>query len=571
MFIFVFHIFENIIMIKSFFFKKAILLLLMLFPIIGQGNNNRSYCEELLEQSKKERIEGNYIKSIELLSEIKVLSINNDWTDLLTYALNIEGTIYMDLLDYQKAMECFLSGYEIAIKQSYKTQQIMILNNISQIYYINNETDKAKEYLDKAYEISEQLQDSAKLGIVSMNLGVVFNKTGDLNQAEKYLDIAIKLSSKVKDTITWIASKVIKIENLYLKKEYDKAESLALEILEETQSEMDDDQNAQCLLLLSQIHDQKKNYPKAISYAREALNNHVKLTLKIEIYEQLSKLYRSNNALILALDYQDSLSIAKDSLMKINDMAQVANNQIRFDLINSEKELAENKAKQKTERTFFIFVVIFMIILSIIAIWIYRIKLEKNKQQKIIAENEQKIIKLKLEKEQNERLLLEQQLKEQETLSLLEQEKLNNEIDTKNRQLASKALFQSNRNELIKEIIDTFSNIVSNKVKNDVLESAIQQLRLQLKESAEWDGFLVYFEKINPLFLSSLKEKHPTLNASEIRFLSYIYLNLDTKEIAKLLNITPGHCRKKRLRLANKMHVSIAELYSYLINEIDSN
>ena len=565
---------------------KSILILSFIINIFILANGNtRSYCEELLKIAEKECIDGNYTISLKMLAEAKEIASNNSWSDLLSSALNKEGTIYMDISNYQKAMDCFLESYKIAINESDPKQEVTILNNIAQIYFIKDDIDKTEKYLQNAYDIAKQLKDTAKIGIIALNMGIVLNKAQEYLEAGNYLDIAIVLSEKSKDSLTFMSAQLVKAENLFYKKEYERSELLAKQLLDTDLKE----QRAQVLLLLGKIQEQKRDYNEAIQYIQEALTVDVKLTTKIEIYQYLSELYLHANQLVLALQYKDSLLFAKDSLSRINDLTQITNNQIEFDLINSEKELARNKAQQKTTRIFFISVLIFVCLFVAIIIWMLQIQSARNKQRKTIVE-------LEIEKEKNEKLLLQQQLKEQENLTLLEQERLthetnkktllehqlkeqanltlikqeqlNNEINIKNRELASKVLLQSHRNSLIKEIIDTLSINSYNKVKVDDLETIIQQLQLHLKESNEWDSFLLYFEKINPAFLSSLKEKHPDLNAGEIRFLSYLYLDLNTTEIANLLSITEGHCRKKKLQIANKLDIPVTELYQFIINGI---
>jgi hypothetical protein len=567
------------------FFNFYKILLLISFIYINESHGNSLvYYQNILEQSGKEYMAGNYAKSLEYLIEVKTFAEVNNHIELQMHALNNMGIVYTGILDYEKAIECYLEAYQIAIKEQDKRLEMTILSNISELYSINNEPDKAKEYVEKAFEGAIQIKDSLRAGRYAINFASFANQTGDLIQAEKYIDIAMSmLEGQTGDPSLLIITKLAKVENLYLKKEYNKAEQLAVEALDEVYKIKNNELKLENLLLLSKINQQKNNIPKAINYAKECFDYQPKLPVLIEIYQQLSDLSRMSNSLALALEYQDLAVLMKDSLAKITDMSRVANNQIRFDLINSEKELAENRAKQKSERKFFIFATTFVIILILILLWIFRIRSIKNKQYKIISE-------LELDKGKNNKLLLEQQLKEQETLALLaqeqlnneklllrqqlheqevlsslEQERLNNEIDLRNRQLMSKILFQSERNELIKEIVDTLSSI-PDYGENKILYSVIRQLKLQLKESSDWDSFLTYFEQINPSFVSCLKKHHPDLTINEIRLLSYMYLNLDTKEISKLLNITPNYCRKKKQRISKKINIPTSDIYDYIIN-----
>ena len=565
------------------FFKIILIVSLIYVTHICYGSSLPHYLD-MLELSKKEYIAGNYAKSLEYLKEIKAFADANNHIDLQMHALNNMGIVYADILDYEEAMKCYMEAYQIAIKGNHKEEEICALNNISYLYSITNELNKAIEYVEKAYKGAIQLKDSLRAGRYATNIGSFANQMGNLVQAEHYFNIAMSmLNGQTGDSSLLVITKLGRIENFYLKKEYNKAEQLAIETLKEANIISHDELIVENLLLLSKIYQQKNDIPQAINYAKKCFEYNYRLPVLINIYEQLSILFRTSNALSLSLEYQDSVMIMKDSLTKITDLSRVKNNQIRFDLINSEKELAENRTKQSSERKLFIAIIAFVIILAFVLLWIYRIQSIKNKQYKIIT-------KLELDREKNNKLLLEQQLKEQETLALLaqeqlnneklllkqqlheqevlsslEQERLNNEIELKNRQLITKILFQSERNELIKEIIHTLSGI-PDYAENNVLYSVIQQLKYQLKETSNWDSFLTYFEQINPSFVSSLKKRHPDLTINEVRLLSYMYLNLETKEISKLLNITPNYCRKKKQRISKKLNIPTANIYDYIVD-----
>ncbi len=509
-------------------YKSIILFLFFLCIYSIVSGNTISHYEELLRLSEKERIEKNYVKALELLNEINTVSGNNAWTDLHILALNNLGVVYMELLDYEKAMDYYLEGYKIAIAENNKQKEIIILNNISKIYIINNETDKAQEYLGRAYEGAKQLNDTLRIGRYAANLGFLANKRGNYELGEKYVDDALEILKDQPENPLWmIQIKLTKVQNLYFQKKYNEAKQLIEDLLS-LSTIKDDDLKGESLLYLARIYQKENEYQKAILLANEALTVDISLMLRIELYEFLSQLHRSNHAFLPALQYTDSLMLMKDSLMQMNDKNRVTNAQIRFDLLNSEKELMENKAKQKEERTLFLFIILIVVVLAVVLLLIQSLK---NKQQK--------------------------------ALSLLEQERLNNEINTKNRQLAADVLIQSNKNELLEEMIKKLSN--TSTPSKDTIKSIVQQLKSQLKESHNWDSFLVHFEQINPSFLSLIKEKHPDLTVNDIRLLSYIYLDLTTKEIASLLNITFESCKKKKQRLASKMGIETSGLYNYLI------
>ena len=554
---------------------KIIYILFFFFGIVtipfAVFSNTREYCEEQLRLADIERQNENYAKSIGMLLEIKPIIENNNWTDLQIRALHNIGLMYAMILNYDKSIDYLIESYKLAIDNSDKLQEIRILNNIAQIYYSTNELEKAYEYIEKAYEGAVQIHDTMRLGKFAANLGFIANEMGNLDLAEQYLAIAISTSGyRLHDTISLINTYLEKGKNLYLREKYSEAEKLLLETVEKYSQKKYNDHIAECLLALSKVYQGKKDTPKSIYYAKDALSRTSNLVLQIPLYAQLSNVYKEHNSYLLAFQYLDSMVLAKDSLTKINDRTQMLNNQIRFELLNTEKELQESQARQKGERLLFLVIIVSVAFLAFFLFLLLRIQSIRNKQRKIIAENRQKIVELELKDEKNDKLLLEQQLKEQETFALLEKERLNNELELKNNQLVAKTLIQSNRNDLIKEIINTLSH-APDSFENSILQSIIRKLKMQLKDSAELDDFLINFRQTNPTLFAFLKDKHPNLTAEDIRLLSYIYLYLDTKKIAHLLNITSDAYRKRKERLAKKMQLETIDLYDYLTASIKSS
>lgn len=553
-------------------------------PFYTLGNTNtREYCESLMDSSTKEWMNKNHTKSLEYLINAKTLAENNNWKDLQTRTLNSIGRIYSDVLEYDKSMEYYAQGYKIALEEGDTDRKLSLLNNIGVLYSSKKDYKQSKEYIQRAYDLANELNDTLKIGRLATNLAVIAHKMDDYEQAEKYINISFDILENHTQRIEFLFAQIAKTENLYLRRNYDEAETLALKVLDKEVFIFDENLKNQFYVILSKIYYGKQNLSQAIYYAQKALYNDAKLTDKIDIYQELSNIYQEKKEFIRALQYKDSVIILKDSLHFINEMDKEINNQIRFDLIHLENKLSVNEAKQKLERRLYISIIAFFIILIIVLIWVFRIQSMRNKQRKQITELEleqeknQKLIMEQqfkeketlalLEQEQlnNENLRLEQQLTEQETLALLEQERLNNEIDAKNRQLTAQILSQSNKNRLIEEILETLPTSAS-KVDADTLSSIRRKLKMDLKESSELSSFLVHFEQINPMLFSVLNERHQNLTTGDILLLSYIYLHLNTKEIASLLNITPDYCKKKKQRLANKMGLKVSELYDYLIN-----
>ena len=546
--IFVFQFADIFIMIKSKVFRVLFFFFLVAgVPLITLGNTvTKEECKELLKSARKEYSQKNFSKSIEMYLKIKSLSETNGWIDIEINALNGLGVLYHHISDYKKAMDCYLEAYSLVLTEpNMKIDESKILNNIAGLYVIDNEYDKATDYYQKALLISRQIKDTVGMMYAFNNLGAIANQNKNMDLAIQYANSSLKLSQDV-PTDRMINAQAIKAQALHLKKEYNAAEKLALKTFQQAQDyETDYRDIVPLILLIAEIYQAQGKGQQALSTAQKALDYSSGLQDIIYVYEQIATLYQKNQLSDLALTYKDSVMTLKDSLHKINAFNDIENTCIRFELLNSERELSENRDKQKAERTLFMVVAISIVILVCISFWLFRLRTIKNKQQKAFE--------------------LEQKLKERETLALLEQERLKNEIENKNKQLIAKSLFQSNRNKLITELITAFSEAPSQN-ESLMVEKIIQQLKMQLKDLGDVNNFLEQYEQINPSLLLLLKEKHPTLSPDDIHLLSYIYLNMDIKRIAHLLNISVDACQKRKERLAVKLGIKTIDLHPYLFN-----
>lgn len=73
----------------------------------------------------------------------------------------------------------------------------------------------------------------------------------------------------------------------------------------------------------------------------------------------------------------------------------------------------------------------------------------------------------------------------------------------------------------------------------------------------EWERLKVHFDTVHSGFFSRLKTQFPELTQSELQHCSYIKLQLQTKEIARMLNIDPKSVQASRYRIKKKMSLTI--------------
>lgn len=82
-----------------------------------------------------------------------------------------------------------------------------------------------------------------------------------------------------------------------------------------------------------------------------------------------------------------------------------------------------------------------------------------------------------------------------------------------------------------------------------------------------WDDFKMYFEKVNPLFIKRLTQKHPNLTTKDIKYCCYLKMNMSNNDIKNILNINQESVRTHKYRLKRKLGLSReSSLRSYFHN-----
>jgi len=546
---------------RSTFRRLCSALLLSLCCISGTHANTEAHCDSLLQAGVKAMQAGKYVNAIEWLSEVEQIAAEKRWYQQQFLAKNNLGLTYYQMFDYGEALNFYLEAYTIAVRHLTPQQEMIVLNNIAVLYSKEKNFDKAREYFLKAYDIAKKNKINLKVGLYGVNLGIVANETGQLKAARAYLNEALLYLDDVPDTE--LSARLTLAENLLLEGKSKAALAAAQQLRNEVETSGFRDQRIQLLSLLSRISIAEQNYPAAFRYAQQSLDS-ANVDEAANMYEILAEISMKRKDFPAALLYKDSVLLFRDSLNQIKNGRLYENNKVRFELQNYRHELVLNQTQLQNERRLFYSIIAGTVLVLLFLVWVLRNLSARHKQKKLIEERSRQIMVLELEKEKNEHLLLEKQLREQETRALLEQERLKNEIESKNRKLSAKALYLSGRNQLIEEIISQLSALPELS-KDKSLGMHIRSLKNHLNTDTEWDSFITHFEEVNHGFLASLKEKHPGLSANDMRFIAYIYMNLSTKEIASMLNITAEACRKRKERISRKMGLSEdLQLYDYL-------
>lgn len=153
--------------------------------------------------------------------------------------------------------------------------------------------------------------------------------------------------------------------------------------------------------------------------------------------------------------------------------------------------------------------------------------------------------------EENNRLLEIKELETEQQLMKIKNEQLEQDFESKNRELAASTMNLIKKNELLSMIKDDLKKSNDSSERN--IKSVISTINKNINEDDTWDMFKEAFNNADKDFLKKIKAAHPLLTPNDLRLCAYLRLNLSSKEIAPLLNISVRSVEIKRYRLRKKM------------------
>ncbi|MBN2805053.1 MAG: hypothetical protein JXR22_00200 [Prolixibacteraceae bacterium] len=161
----------------------------------------------------------------------------------------------------------------------------------------------------------------------------------------------------------------------------------------------------------------------------------------------------------------------------------------------------------------------------------------------------------------------EQQLYHQRIVEL-ENEKLQAEITFKSQQLAALTMNTINKNELltgIRRMIDKQMDELGSRFPKKNYQEIMNAIDKYLTDD-DWDTFEFNFDRAHQDFFNRLKNEFPDLTPGDIKICAYLKMNLSSKEIAHLLNISIRSVEVHRYRIRKKLQLNSSEnLVEYLM------
>ncbi len=203
-------------------------------------------------------------------------------------------------------------------------------------------------------------------------------------------------------------------------------------------------------------------------------------------------------------------------------------------------------------RTTFAYSVYFVLGASFLGVVFFGFENRYKKKTEILTEEKEKEINR-----------IDTELKSsEEEIERLKNERLEAKIELQNKELATSTMHLINKNSFISHVKSNL-NTITKRSKNQEIKQEINKIIHNIDKNIasdnDWEHFSIHFDQVHGDFTKRLKDDYPTLSPQEMKLSAYLRMNLSTKEIAHLLNISVRGAEIARYRLRKKLDLERAE------------
>ena len=201
---------------------------------------------------------------------------------------------------------------------------------------------------------------------------------------------------------------------------------------------------------------------------------------------------------------------------------------------------------------------LFYLVLLFVAFYFIRIqirmKIRKNKYFETVEQR-----RIYLEKETR---IKQEQYELEKEIERLENEKLQIKILSKDKELVNNTLQVVKKNKILNGIIHKLKDIDTNALDESTkfqFTKLNKSISKEVGADKSWKDLEKHVKNVHYDFLKRLKQKHPTISPRELDLSTYLLMNMSTKEIAEIMNISTGGVELARYRLRKKLELNKKE------------
>jgi ligand-binding sensor domain-containing protein/DNA-binding CsgD family transcriptional regulator len=154
---------------------------------------------------------------------------------------------------------------------------------------------------------------------------------------------------------------------------------------------------------------------------------------------------------------------------------------------------------------------------------------------------------------ENSRLIREHQIE-------MENQRLAHENLLKSKELANATMHLIQKNEVLEEIKTELSHIRQagdSTSAGKEMQNIMKKIQVNMTMQDDQHLFDVNFEDVHGEFMRSLKQRYPALSPADVKLAAYLRMNISSKDLAPIFNISLRGLENKRYRLRKKMGLDV--------------
>ena len=148
-------------------------------------------------------------------------------------------------------------------------------------------------------------------------------------------------------------------------------------------------------------------------------------------------------------------------------------------------------------------------------------------------------------------------MEQQRIIDHQQQQLLESELSNKGKEIASLALDVFTKDRAIESLREIVGKKHSGgRLPQAEVDSLLKQINTSNLQNKEfWDLYQANFDLIHENFFRNLRQRYPALTPSDLKFCAFLRLNLSTKDIANITNLTIRGVEAARYRLRRKLQL----------------
>jgi len=460
----------------------------------------------------------------------------------------LEAKIYGTMADIYGLQGNYIKGLKLAqrslkMKKEHnapKKEIAAAIVNIANFHGVINNLNLSTKYYSEARDIYLELNDTFAAYVTQLSIGLDRTMAGENEKARKILLDCLDNFKKVKNkkytksALSKLGSLEQQVGNLKLAQTYyDEALELATELGDSYGLSIMYQRNAH-------INIDQKNWKKAIYFANKALKISKVIGDKESIQREHEYLYKGYNGLgnhELAFQNLEKFTLTNDSLLNAKNISAINELETKFQNEKTESEIKLLEQQNQTKSLKLNWLITGIIgLLGIFGLFAFAMK--------------QRIKSKEIEKDK-----LDQELTYK-----------TKELDQRKKELTGYALQIAQKNKILEGIKSNIKEI--NHVDSNIkpFQKIINSINLNQNDDQSWEEFRARFLEVHKDFESNVKKKHQSVSPNELRFMSLMKMNLSSKEIANVLNISAEGIKKARYRLRKKLELQPSDSLEELIH-----